>query len=250
MIISGMSEQHLEMIVGRLRHDFKVDTYVGKPQVAYRETIRYSVEQEGKFVRQTGGRGQYGHVWLTLEPLPRDGGFEFVDGTKDGTVPRQYIPAVEQGVREALEGGVLAGYPMVDVKATITHGSYHGVDSSEVAFKIAGAMAAKEGASKARPIILEPIMVVEVVAPEEFMGQVAGDINSRRGRIHGVDARPGAQVLTAQVPLAQMFGYATELRSMTQGRATYTMKFAGYVEVLPPSEPDGNEPTSTALRVA
>jgi elongation factor G len=230
-IISGMGELHLEIIVDRLLREFKVDANVGKPQVAYRETIRKSVEQEGKFIRQTGGRGQYGHVWITLEPLPPGGGFEFVDGTKGGTVPREYVPAVEKGVREAFEGGVLAGYPMVDVKVTLTDGSYHDVDSSEIAFKIAGSMAAKEGAAKARPIILEPIMAVEVVVPEEFMGEVMGDINSRRGRIQGMDTRAGAQIITAQVPLAQMFGYATDLRSKTQGRATYTMQFAHYEPV-------------------
>jgi len=230
-IISGMGELHLEIIVDRLLREFKVDANVGKPQVAYRETIRKSVEQEGKFIRQTGGRGQYGHVWLHIEPLAPGGGFEFADGTKGGTVPREYVPAVEKGVREALENGVLAGYPMVDIKVTLTDGSYHDVDSSEIAFKIAGSMAVKEGAAKARPIILEPIMAVEVVVPEEFMGEVMGDINSRRGRIQGMDARAGAQVITAQVPLAQMFGYATDLRSRTQGRATYTMQFAHYEPV-------------------
>ena len=230
-IISGTGELHLEIIVDRLMREFKVDANVGKPQVAYRETIRKTVEQEGKFVRQTGGRGQYGHVWITLEPLPPGGGFEFKDGTKGAPVPKEYVPAVEKGIREAFESGVLAGYPMVDVKATLTDGSYHDVDSSEIAFKIAGSMAAKEGAAKAKPIILEPIMAVEVVVPEEFMGEVMGDINSRRGRIQGMDARAGAQVITAQVPLAQMFGYATDLRSKTQGRATYTMQFAHYEPV-------------------
>jgi elongation factor G len=230
-IISGMGELHLEIIVDRLLREFKVDANVGKPQVAYRETIRKQVEQEGKFIRQTGGRGQYGHVWITLEPLPPGGGFEFVDGTKGGTVPKEYVPAVEKGIKEAFEGGVLAGYPMVDVKATLTDGSYHDVDSSEIAFKIAGSMAAKEGAAKAKPIILEPIMAVEVVVPEEFMGEVMGDINSRRGRIQGMDSRAGAQIITAHVPLAQMFGYATDLRSKTQGRATYTMQFAHYEAV-------------------
>jgi elongation factor G len=230
-IISGMGELHLEIIVDRLMREFKVDANVGKPQVAYRETIRKKVEQEGKFVRQTGGRGQYGHVWITLEPLPPGGGFEFKDGTKGAPVPKEYIPAVEKGIREAFEGGVLAGYPLVDVKATLIDGSYHDVDSSEIAFKIAGSMAAKEGAAKAKPIILEPIMAVEVVVPEEFMGEVMGDINSRRGRIQGMDSRAGAQVIAAQVPLAQMFGYATDLRSKTQGRATYTMQFAHYEPV-------------------
>ncbi len=230
-IISGMGELHLEIIVDRLLREFKVDANVGKPQVAYRETIRSKVEQEGKFVRQTGGRGQYGHVWITLEPLPPGGGFEFKDGTKGAPIPKEFVPAVEKGIREAFEGGVLAGYPLVDVKAVLTDGSYHDVDSSEIAFKIAGSMAAKEGASKARPIILEPIMAVEVVVPEEFMGEVMGDLSSRRGRIQGMDSRAGAQVINAHVPLAQMFGYSTDLRSKTQGRATYTMQFAHYEPV-------------------
>ena len=230
-IISGMGELHLEIIVDRLLREFKVDANVGKPQVAYRETIRSKVEQEGKFVRQTGGRGQYGHVWITLEPLPPGGGFEFVDATKGAPIPKEFVPAVEKGIREAFEGGVLAGYPMVDVKAVLTDGSYHDVDSSEIAFKIAGSMAAKEAAAKAKPIILEPIMAVEVVVPEEFMGEVMGDLSSRRGRIQGMDSRAGAQVINAHVPLAQMFGYSTDLRSKTQGRATYTMQFAHYEAV-------------------
>ncbi len=230
-IISGMGELHLEIIVDRLLREFKVDANVGKPQVAYRETIRTKVEQEGRFVRQTGGRGQYGHVWITLEPLPPGGGFEFKDGTKGAPIPKEFVPAVEKGIREAFEGGVLAGYPLVDVKAVLTDGSYHDVDSSEIAFKIAGSMAAKEGASKAKPIILEPIMAVEVVVPEEFMGEVMGDLSSRRGRIQGMDSRAGAQVINAHVPLAQMFGYSTDLRSKTQGRATYTMQFAHYEPV-------------------
>jgi elongation factor G len=231
-IISGMGELHLEIIVDRLLREFKVDANVGKPQVAYRETIRAKVEQEGKFVRQTGGRGQYGHVWLVLEPLKAGSGFEFADGTKGGTVPKDYIPAIERGAREALEGGILAGYPMVDVKVTLTDGSYHDVDSSEIAFKIAASMAVKDGATKAKPIILEPIMNVEVVVPEEFMGEVMGDLNGRRGRIQGMDSRGNAQVITANVPLAQMFGYATDLRSRTQGRATYTMQY-GHYEAVP-----------------
>jgi elongation factor G len=230
-IISGMGELHLEIIVDRLLREFKVDANVGKPQVAYRETIRSKVEQEGKFVRQTGGRGQYGHVWITLEPLKPGGGFEFVDGTKGAPIPKEFVPAVEKGIKEAFEGGVLAGYPMVDVKAVLTDGSYHDVDSSEIAFKIAGSMAAKDGAAKAKPIILEPIMAVEVVVPEEFMGEVMGDLSSRRGRIQGMDSRAGAQVINAHVPLAQMFGYSTDLRSKTQGRATYTMQFAHYEPV-------------------
>ncbi|HEY5933077.1 MAG TPA: elongation factor G [Kofleriaceae bacterium] len=230
-IISGMGELHLEIIVDRLLREFKVDANVGKPQVAYRETIRTKVEQEGRFVRQTGGRGQYGHVWITLEPLPPGSGFEFKDGTKGAPIPKEFVPAVEKGIREAFEGGVLAGYPLVDVKAVLTDGSYHDVDSSEIAFKIAGSMAAKEGAGKARPIILEPIMAVEVVGPEEFMGEVMGDLSSRRGRIQGMDSRAGAQVINAHVPLAQMFGYSTDLRSKTQGRATYSMQFAHYEPV-------------------
>ncbi len=230
-IISGMGELHLEIIVDRLLREFKVDANVGKPQVAYRETIRQKVEQEGKFVRQTGGRGQYGHVWITLEPLAPGGGFEFVDATKGAPIPKEYVPAVEKGIKEAFEGGVLAGYPMVDVKAVLIDGSYHDVDSSEIAFKIAGSMAAKEAAAKAKPIILEPIMAVEVVVPEEFMGEVMGDLSSRRGRIQGMDSRAGAQVINAHVPLAQMFGYSTDLRSKTQGRATYTMQFAHYEPV-------------------
>jgi len=230
-LITGMGELHLEIIVDRLLREFKVDANVGKPQVAYKETIRREVEQEGKFVRQTGGRGQYGHVWITLEPLKPGGGFEFKDGTKGAPIPKEFVPAVEKGIREAFEGGVLAGYPLVDVKATLIDGSYHDVDSSEIAFKIAGSMAAKEGAAKAKPIILEPIMAVEVVVPEEFMGEVMGDLSSRRGRIQGMDSRAGAQVINAHVPLAQMFGYSTDLRSKTQGRATYTMQFAHYEPV-------------------
>ena len=230
-IIAGMGELHLEIIVDRLMREFKVDANVGKPQVAYRETIRKTVEQEGKFVRQTGGRGQYGHVWLTLEPLPTGGGVEFEDKTKGGTVPKDYIPAVERGAREALTGGILAGYPVVDVKIILTDGSYHDVDSSEVAFKVAASMAVKQGAAKAKPIILEPIMGVEVVVPEEFMGEVMGDLNGRRGRIQGMDSRGNAQVISAHVPLAAMFGYATDLRSRTQGRATYTMQYDHYEAV-------------------
>jgi len=205
-IISGMGELHLEIIVDRLLREFKVDANVGKPQVAYRETVRRAAESEGKFVRQTGGRGQYGHVVLRVEPLPPGKGFEFVDATKGGVVPREYIPAVERGVREALESGVLAGYPMVDLKVTLLDGSYHEVDSSEIAFKIAASMAFKDAASKANAVILEPIMAVEVVVPEEFSGAVFGDLNGRRGRIQGLDTRAGAQVITATVPLAEMFG--------------------------------------------
>jgi elongation factor G len=230
-IISGMGELHLEIIVDRLLREFNVGANVGKPQVAYKETITRVQEQEGKFIRQTGGRGQYGHVYLKVEPREPGSGLEFADGTKGGVVPREYIPAVEKGVREAAESGPLAGYPMVDVKVTLLDGSYHDVDSSEIAFKIAGSMAFKEAAGKARPVLLEPIMAVEVVVPEEFMGDVIGDISSRRGKVQGMDARPAAQVIQAQVPLAGMFGYATDLRSMTQGRATYTMQFSHYEPV-------------------
>jgi len=243
-IISGMGELHLEIIVDRLLREFKVDANVGKPQVAYRETIRRTVEREGKFVRQTGGRGQYGHVVLRVEPLPPGKGFEFADATKGGVVPREYIPAVERGVRDAMESGTLAGYPMVDVKVSLLDGSYHEVDSSEIAFKIAGSMAFKEATSKASPVILEPIMAVEVVVPEEFSGSVFGDLNSRRGRIQGMETHAGAQVITANVPLAEMFGYATDLRSMTQGRATYTMQFLRY-EAVP--QPISEEITAKAV---
>ena len=233
-IISGMGELHLEIIVDRLLREFKVDANVGKPQVAYKETVRRAMEREGKFIRQTGGRGQYGHVVLRVEPLPAGTGFEFADATKGGAVPREYIGAVERGVRDATETGALAGYPMVDLKVTLLDGSYHEVDSSEIAFKIAGSMAFKEAAAKANPVILEPIMAVEVVVPEEFMGEVIGDLSSRRGKIQGMDARGGAQVISAQVPLSEMFGYATDLRSMTQGRATYTMQFSHYEPVPQP----------------
>ncbi len=230
-ILSGMGELHLEIIVDRLLREFKVDANVGKPQVAYRETVRRAAEFEYKHVRQTGGRGQYGHVVLRVEPLGRGKGFEFVDAIKGGVVPREYIPAVEKGVVEAAERGVLAGYPIVDVKVTLLDGSYHEVDSSELAFKIAASIAFQEAAKRADPVILEPIMLVEVVVPEEFAGAVFGDLNSRRGRIQGMDARGGAQVIRAHVPLAEMFGYATDLRSMSQGRATYTMQFSHYEPV-------------------
>jgi elongation factor G len=233
-IISGMGELHLEIIVDRLLREFKVDANVGKPQVAYKETIRRATEKEGKFIRQTGGRGQYGHVVLRVEPLPAGKGFEFDDETKGGVVPREYISAVEKGVHDAMETGPLAGYPMVDVKVALLDGSYHEVDSSEIAFKIAASMAFKDATSKASPVILEPIMAVEVVVPEEFSGAVFGDLNGRRGKIQGMDTRAGAQVITATVPLAEMFGYATDLRSMTQGRATYTMQFAHYEPVPQP----------------
>ncbi len=230
-IISGMGELHLEIIVDRLLREFKVDANVGKPQVAYRETIRKAVEAQGKFVRQSGGRGQYGDVWLNLEPTEPGTGFEFVNKIVGGVVPKEYIPAVEKGVKEAMDGGVLAGYPMVDIKVTIIDGSYHEVDSSEMAFKIAGSMGFKAGAAKASPALLEPVMSVEVVVPEEYMGDVIGDLNSRRGKIQGMEPRGNAQVIKSVVPLSQMFGYSTDLRSATQGRATYTMQFSHYEEV-------------------
>jgi elongation factor G len=230
-LISGMGELHLEIIVDRLLREFKVEANVGKPQVAYRETIRSKAEAHGRFVRQTGGRGQYGDVWLEVEPAAPGSGFVFENKIVGGAIPREYIPPCERGIREALETGVLAGYPMVDIKATLTDGTYHEVDSSEMAFKIAASIGFKEACKKARPVLLEPIMQVEVVAPEEYMGSVVGDLSSRRGRIVSMDARAGSQVIRAAVPLAEMFGYATDLRSMTQGRATYTMQFARYEEV-------------------
>ena len=237
-IISGMGELHLEIIVDRLLREFNVGANVGKPQVAYKETVRKKVEQQGRFVRQTGGRGQYGDVWITLEPQQPGAGFEFVDAIKGGSIPREYIPAVEKGIKEATENGPLAGYPVVDVKATLIDGSYHDVDSSEIAFKIAGSMAFKAASRKANPVLLEPIMSVEVVVPEEFMGDVIGDISSRRGKVLGMDTRPAAQAIDARVPLAEMFGYATDLRSMTQGRATYTMQFSHY-EPVPAAVAEG-----------
>ena len=230
-IISGMGELHLEILVDRMKREFKVEANVGKPQVAYRETIRGKVEQEGKFVRQSGGRGQYGHVWLKIEPQEEGKGYEFVNGIVGGVVPREYVPAVDKGVKEALEGGVIAGYPVVDVKVTIFDGSYHDVDSNEMAFKIAGSMAVKEGVRKAKPVLLEPIMKVEVVTPEDYSGDVIGDLNRRRGQIQGMEDGPSGKVVTAEVPLAEMFGYATSVRSMSQGRATFTMEFAKYLEV-------------------
>jgi elongation factor G len=229
-IISGMGELHLEIIVDRMKREFKVEANVGAPQVAYREAIRKTVEQEGKFVRQSGGRGQYGHVWLRLEPLERGEGFQFENAIVGGVVPREYIPAVGKGVEEQLENGVLAGFPMIDVKATLYDGSYHDVDSSEMAFKIAGSMAIKEGALKADPVLLEPVMKVEVVTPEEYMGDVMGDLNRRRGLVQGMEDSPSGKVIRAEVPLAEMFGYATDLRSATQGRATYSMEFGKYAE--------------------
>ena len=229
-IISGMGELHLEIIVDRLRREFKVEANVGAPQVAYRETIRKSVEAEGKFVRQSGGRGQYGHVWLRLEPQEPGAGYEFVNEIVGGVVPREFIPAVDKGVQEQMENGVIAGFPVVDVKVTLYDGSYHDVDSSEMAFKIAGSMAFREGARKASPVLLEPIMKVEVVTPEDYMGDVVGDLNRRRGVIQGMDESAAGKVIRAEVPLGEMFGYATDLRSATQGRATYTMVFEKYAE--------------------
>jgi elongation factor G len=237
-IISGMGELHLEIIVDRLLREFNVGANVGKPQVAYKETVRKTVEQQGKFIRQTGGRGQYGDVWIKLEPQKPGAGFEFVDAIKGGSIPREYIPAVEKGIREATDSGALAGYPVVDVRVTLFDGSYHDVDSSEIAFKIAGSMAFKEATRKAGPVLLEPIMAVEVVVPEDFMGDVIGDLSSRRGKVLGMDTRPAAQAIDARVPLAQMFGYATDLRSMTQGRATYTMQFSHY-EPVPAAVAEG-----------
>ena len=230
-IISGMGELHLEIIVDRLLREFKVDANVGKPQVAYKETITKTVEQEGRFVRQSGGRGQYGHVRLRIEPQKPGEGFKFLDATKGGVVPREYIGAVERGAREALGSGVLAGYPVVDVRVTLHDGSYHEVDSSEIAFHIAAKMAVKDGLAKASPVLIEPIMSLEDVAPEEFMGEVIGNINGRRGRIVGIEARGDARVISAKVPLGEMFQYATDLRSMSQGRATYTMQFSHYEPV-------------------
>jgi len=233
-LIHGMGELHLEIIVDRLLREFRVEANVGKPQVAYRETIRGRGEAQGRFIRQTGGRGQYGDVYLEVEPAAPGEGIVFEDRIVGGAIPREFIPAVEKGVREALETGVLAGYPMVDVRVRLVDGSYHEVDSSELAFKIAGSIAVKEACRKARPVLLEPIMDVEVVTPEEYLGAVVGDLNSRRGRIVAIEARGGSQVIRALVPLAQMFGYVTDLRSMTQGRATSTMQFARYEEVPPP----------------
>ena len=231
-VISGMGELHLEVIVDRMLREFKVDANVGKPQVAYRETIKRSAEKvEARYVRQSGGRGQYGHVVISLEPTGPGGGYEFVDKITGGVIPKEYIPSVDAGIQEAMTSGVLAGYPTVDVRAVLTFGSYHDVDSSEMAFKIAGSMAFKEAARRATPILLEPIMSVEVVTPEEYMGDVIGDLSSRRGKVEGMEQRGSAQVIRAQVPLAEMFGYATDLRSRTQGRATYTMQFNSYQEV-------------------
>jgi len=230
-IISGMGELHLEIIVDRLRREFKVDANVGKPQVAYRETITVPAQAEGKFIRQTGGRGQYGHVKIRVEPRERESGFEFIDEIKAGAIPKEYIPAVEKGIKEAMETGVIAGYPVVDIAVRLYDGSYHEVDSSEIAFKIAASMAFKDAIRRAGAIILEPVMSVEVVVPEEFMGAVIGDLSSRRGKILGTELRGGMQAIKAEVPLAEMFGYATNLRSMTEGRGTFTMEFSHYSNV-------------------
>jgi len=230
-ILSGMGELHLEVIIDRMKREFNVEANIGAPQVAYRESITRAVEVQGKFVRQSGGRGQYGDCWLRLEPQEPGAGFEFVDAIKGGVIPREYIPAVGKGAEEASQNGVIAGFPIVDVKVTVYDGSYHDVDSNEMAFKIAGSMGFKEGAAKAAPALLEPMMAVEVVVPEEYMGDVIGDLNSRRGKVLGMDSRGGAQVITAHVPLSSMFGYATDLRSATQGRATYTMVFDHYDQV-------------------
>jgi elongation factor G len=230
IIISGMGELHLDIIVDRMKREFAVDASVGVPQVAYRETIRSTVEHEGKFIRQSGGRGQYGHVWLRIEPRELGSGYLFVNEIEAGVVPKEYIPAVDKGVKEQLENGVVAGYPVVDVKVSLFDGSYHDVDSNEMAFKIAGSMCFKEGAKKANPVLLEPIMKVEIVTPEEHMGDVVGDINRRRGVIHGMDDTPSGKTIECEVPLSEMFGYATDLRSATQGRATYSMQFEKYNE--------------------
>ncbi len=230
-IIAGMGELHLEIIVDRMRREFSVEANVGAPQVAYRETIRSTVEQENKFVRQSGGRGQYGHVYLRIEPKEAGSGYEFVNEIVGGVVPREYIPAVDKGVQEQLQNGVIAGYPMVDVKVSLFDGSYHDVDSSEMAFKIAGSMCFREGAGKASPVLLEPVMKIEIITPEDYMGDVMGDLNRRRGVVQGMDDCPAGRQIQAEVPLSEMFGYATDLRSATQGRATYSMEFAKYSEV-------------------
>jgi elongation factor G len=229
-IISGMGELHLDIIVDRMKREFSVEANVGKPQVAYRETIRKAVEQEGKYIKQSGGRGQYGHVWIRITPQVPGAGYEFENAIVGGTIPREYVPAVDKGIKEQLQNGVIAGYPVVDVKVTLFDGSYHDVDSNENAFKIAGSMAFKEGARKASPVLLEPIMKVEVVTPEDYMGDVMGDLNRRRGLVQGMEDSPAGKIIRAEVPLSEMFGYATDLRSQTQGRATYTMEFGNYKE--------------------
>jgi elongation factor G len=228
-----MGELHLEVLVDRMLREYKVDANVGRPQVSYRETVKGTATKiEGRFVRQTGGSGQYGIVYIDIEPAPGEG-FDFVNKVKGGSIPTEFIPAIEKGVEEALETGVRAGYPMVDVRVTLTDGKYHDTDSSEIAFKIAGSLALQEAAKRAKPTLLEPVFAVEVVTPEEFMGDVIGDLNRRRGRVNGMEQRGNAQVVNAHVPLSEMFGYATDVRSMTQGRATYTMQFDSYEEVPP-----------------
>lgn len=229
-IIAGMGELHLEIIVDRMKREFNVEANVGKPQVAYRETIRNTIEQEGKYVKQSGGRGQYGHVWIRIEPVEAGKGYEFVNAIVGGAIPKEYISPVDKGIQEQMKNGVIAGFPVVDVKVTLFDGSYHDVDSSEMAFKIAGSMGFKEGAKKARPVLLEPIMKVEVVTPEDYMGDVMGDLNRRRGVVQGMEDTPSGKIVRAEVPLGEMFGYATDLRSMSQGRATYTMEFEKYNE--------------------
>jgi len=230
-VISGMGELHLEVLVDRMLREFNVDANVGKPQVAYRETVRKPAEKvEMKYVRQTGGKGQYGHVVITLQPNP-GAGYEFEDKITGGVIPKEYIPSVDQGIRESITSGVLAGYPTVDIKVILTYGSYHDVDSSEMAFKIAGSMAIKKAAQLADPVLLEPVMAVEVTTPEDYMGDVIGDLSSRRGKVEGMEQRGNSHIVRAQVPLSDMFGYATDLRSRTQGRATYSMQFAAYHEV-------------------
>lgn len=230
-IISGMGELHLEIIVDRLKREFNVEANVGKPQVAYRETIRNIVEQEAKYIKQSGGRGQYGHVWLKLEPQEPGKGYEFINKIVGGTIPKEFINPVDKGVKEQMENGVIGGYPVVDVKVTLYDGSFHDVDSSEVAFKVAGSMAFKEGARKAKPVLLEPVMSVEAVTPKDYLGDVTGDLNRRRGIVLGMEESVSGNIIKAEVPLAEMFGYATDLRSMTQGRATYTMEFQKYSEI-------------------
>ncbi len=230
-IVSGMGELHLEIIIDRMKREFKVEANVGKPQVAYKETITKKVTAEGKFVRQSGGRGQFGHVWIDVEPNEKGKGFEFENAIVGGVVPKEYIKPTEQGIVEAMRNGILAGFPVEDIKVRLFDGSFHAVDSSEMAFKIAGSMAFQEGARKAHPVLLEPIMAVEVVTPEEYLGDVMGDLNSRRGKIEGMTSRKDAQVVKSFVPLSTMFGYATQLRSMTQGRALYTMQFSHYDQV-------------------
>jgi len=232
-IISGMGELHLDIIVDRMKREFSVEANVGKPQVAYRETIRKTVEAEGKFVRQSGGRGQYGHVLLRLEPLKPGAGYEFVNEIVGGTVPKEFIPSVDKGIQEQLESGVLGGYPMVDIRVSLYDGSFHDVDSSEVAFRIAGSIGFRNGAVEANPVLLEPIMDVEIVTPDEYMGDVNGDLNRRRGVLQGMDESPAGKIIKAEVPLAEMFGYSTDVRSMSQGRATYSMEFSKYAEVPP-----------------